>query len=311
MAKIILQHDKDQDVKISNRVTITDFTNRKDQVDAALKTLSDNLSKSFNDLTAGYTDYTDTEIETLKNSLTTAMKAADDALAKAQKDFKDGDFDSLVALVGTINGDSATDGSFRKALSDLIGSAPEVLDTLGEIADKFKDLGDIWEAFLQRITDNESNISALGQRVTAEVKTLNTTINDLTKAHSDRMGEREEALSQSQTALSSEINQVKNDLLAKIEGTRPEIMVESGTIDADGKFLLSHNPLGTITDDLCYVTKEEDGAIIYLNRYSLTPDANDADGKTFIVSNVTDEDKDEIYGTGCKAKVSYIYNPGL
>jgi ABC-type transporter Mla subunit MlaD len=38
-------------------------------------------------------------------------------------------------LVATINGDSTVVGSFRKEIADLIGAAPEALNTLKEIAD--------------------------------------------------------------------------------------------------------------------------------------------------------------------------------
>lgn len=39
-------------------------------------------------------------------------------------------------LLTIVNGDSSTDGSFRKAIADLIDAAPEDFDTLKEIADK-------------------------------------------------------------------------------------------------------------------------------------------------------------------------------
>ena len=39
-------------------------------------------------------------------------------------------------LLTIVNGDSSTEGSFRKAISDVIAAAPEDLDTLKEIADK-------------------------------------------------------------------------------------------------------------------------------------------------------------------------------
>jgi ABC-type transporter Mla subunit MlaD len=41
----------------------------------------------------------------------------------------------ISTLVTTINGDSTTVGSFRKEIADLIGAAPEALNTLKEIAD--------------------------------------------------------------------------------------------------------------------------------------------------------------------------------
>ena len=43
---------------------------------------------------------------------------------------------ALRDIINIINGSSEVEGSFRKALSDLIGGAPEALDTLNEIADK-------------------------------------------------------------------------------------------------------------------------------------------------------------------------------
>jgi hypothetical protein len=43
---------------------------------------------------------------------------------------------ALRDIINIINGSSEVEGSFRKALSDLIGGAPEALDTLKEIADK-------------------------------------------------------------------------------------------------------------------------------------------------------------------------------
>lgn len=46
------------------------------------------------------------------------------------------DFKLLSNLVNIINGDSNTEGSFRKTIKDLIGGAPEAYDTLKEIADK-------------------------------------------------------------------------------------------------------------------------------------------------------------------------------
>jgi hypothetical protein len=39
-------------------------------------------------------------------------------------------------LLTIVNGDSSTEGSFRKAIADLIDAAPEDFDTLKEIADK-------------------------------------------------------------------------------------------------------------------------------------------------------------------------------
>ena len=44
------------------------------------------------------------------------------------------DQDVAEALLATVNGDSTTNGSFRKAIADLVDSAPGALDTLNELA---------------------------------------------------------------------------------------------------------------------------------------------------------------------------------
>ena len=51
--------------------------------------------------------------------------------------------DAIETVVNVINGSSSVDGSFRKAIADLIGGAPEALDTLKEIADKLAEDDDL------------------------------------------------------------------------------------------------------------------------------------------------------------------------
>ena len=68
-------------------------------------------------------------------------------------------------LLTIVNGDSSTDGSFRKAIADLIASAPEDLDTLKEIADKLAGNDDLHTALNQAITE-KADASALANEVT-------------------------------------------------------------------------------------------------------------------------------------------------
>lgn len=67
--------------------------------------------------------------------------------------------------VDIINGDSTTEGSFRKAIADVVAAAPEDLDTLKEIADKLADNDDLHTALNQAITD-KADASALLNEVT-------------------------------------------------------------------------------------------------------------------------------------------------
>ena len=68
-------------------------------------------------------------------------------------------------LLTIVNGDSSTDGSFRKAIADVIASAPEDLDTLKEIADKLAGNDDLHTALNHAITE-KADASALANEVT-------------------------------------------------------------------------------------------------------------------------------------------------
>lgn len=63
-----------------------------------------------------------------------------------------------------VDGDSNTEGSFRKAIADVIAAAPEDLDTLKEIADKLTGNDDLHTALNQAITE-KADASALANEV--------------------------------------------------------------------------------------------------------------------------------------------------
>lgn len=64
-----------------------------------------------------------------------------------------------------VDGDSNTEGSFRKAIADVIAAAPEDLDTLKEIADKLAGNDDLHTALNNAITE-KADASALANEVT-------------------------------------------------------------------------------------------------------------------------------------------------
>ena len=66
----------------------------------------------------------------------------------------------IKAQVDIINGDSTTEGSFRKAIADVVAAAPEDLDALKEIADKLAGNDDLHTALNQAITE-KADASAL------------------------------------------------------------------------------------------------------------------------------------------------------
>lgn len=59
-----------------------------------------------------------------------------------------------------VDGDSNTEGSFRKAIADVIAAAPEDLDTLKEIADKLAGNDDLHTALNQQVDALNTAISA-------------------------------------------------------------------------------------------------------------------------------------------------------
>lgn len=65
----------------------------------------------------------------------------------------------IKAEVDVINGDSTTEGSFRKAIADVVGAAPEAYDTLKEIADKLKDNDDLHTAINDAIATKATTVA--------------------------------------------------------------------------------------------------------------------------------------------------------
>ena len=65
--------------------------------------------------------------------------------------------DALKQLVDVINGDSSVEGSFRKAISDVVGTTPESLDTLSEIATALNNDPDLYNTITALISTNIEN----------------------------------------------------------------------------------------------------------------------------------------------------------
>lgn len=71
----------------------------------------------------------------------------------------------IKAEVDVINGDSTTEGSFRKAIADVVGAAPEAYDTLKEIADKLNENDDLHTAINEAIATKATTV-ALNEEIT-------------------------------------------------------------------------------------------------------------------------------------------------
>lgn len=71
----------------------------------------------------------------------------------------------IKAEVDIINGDSTTEGSFRKAIADVVGAAPEAYDTLKEIADKLNSNDDLHTTINEAIA-TKATTTALNEEIT-------------------------------------------------------------------------------------------------------------------------------------------------
>ena len=120
----------------------------KNEVDRATK-----KEERLNDLIENETSARSSKDTELENSI---------AEEKTRAQNKEKEISDLLTIV---NGDSSTDGSFRKAIADVIASAPEDLDTLKEIADKLAGNDDLHTALNQAITE-KADVSALANEVT-------------------------------------------------------------------------------------------------------------------------------------------------
>lgn len=114
---------------------------------------------------------------------TGARTKGDEALSakvQAEQTRAEGKEKEISDKLAIVDGDSNTEGSFRKAIADVIAAAPEDLDTLKEIADKLADNDDLHTALNQAITE-KADASALSNYVLTtalnqQVDTLNAAI---------------------------------------------------------------------------------------------------------------------------------------
>lgn len=107
-------------------------------------------------------------LKTLIGAETSARTKGDEDLSakiQAEQTRAEGKEKEISDKLAIVDGDSNTEGSFRKAIADVIAAAPEDLDTLKEIADKLAGNDDLHTALNQAITE-KADASALLNEVT-------------------------------------------------------------------------------------------------------------------------------------------------
>lgn len=155
------------------------------------------------------------------------------AKIKAEQTRAEGKEKEISDKLAIVDGDSNTEGSFRKAIADVIAAAPEDLDTLKEIADKLAGNDDLHTALNQAITE-KADASALANEVTRATGVEN----DLRTA----IDTKADATALSNYVLTTALNQQVDTLNAAISAkadttalTALEQKVATNTTDIKGK----------------------------------------------------------------------------
>lgn len=153
------------------------------------------------------------------------------AKIKAEQTRAEGKEKEISDKLAIVDGDSNTEGSFRKAIADVIAAAPEDLDTLKEIADKLAGNDDLHTALNQAITE-KADVSALAN----EVSRATGVENDLRTA----IGTKADATALSNYVLTTALNQQIDTLNTAISAKQ----------DA-GNYIPYEK--GGLNDDKCYI----------------------------------------------------------
>ena len=174
------------------------------------------------------------------------------AKIKAEQTRAEGKEKEISDKLEIVNGDSNTEGSFRKAIADVIAAAPEDLDTLKEIADKLAGNDDLHTALNQAITE-KADASALANEVTRATGVEN----DLRTA----IGTKADATALSNYVLTTALNQQINTLNAAISAKQ----------DAGDYALKAELPTAATKEDLGIV-KVGNGLNVNSGVISIAPD---------------------------------------
>lgn len=178
---------------------ILDANSTNKLIDQSVKDAIDNSVENSNYVT-----------KDLLEAETSARTKSDEDLnakIKAEQTRAEGKEKEISDKLAIVDGDSNTEGSFRKAIADVIAAAPEDLDTLKEIADKLAGNDDLHTALNQAITE-KADASALAN----EVSRATGAENDLRTA----IGTKADATALSNYVLTTALNQQVDTLNAAI-----------------------------------------------------------------------------------------------
>lgn len=178
--------------------------------------LIDQLVKDAIDNSIENDNYVTKDLLEAETSARTKSDEDLNAKIKAEQTRAEGKEKEISDKLAIVDGDSNTEGSFRKAIADVIAAAPEDLDTLKEIADKLAGNDDLYTALNQAITE-KADASSLANEVTRATGVEN----DLRTA----IGTKADATALSNYVLTTALNQQVDTLNAAISAKQDKITV--------------------------------------------------------------------------------------
>lgn len=221
---------------------ILDANSTNKLIDQSVKDAIDNSIENSNCVT-----------KDLLEAETSARTKSDEDLSakiKAEQTRAEGKEKEVSDKLAIVDGDSNTEGSFRKAIADVIAAAPEDLDTLKEIADKLAGNDDLHTALNQAITE-KADASALANEVTRATGVEN----DLRTA----IDTKADATALSNYVLTTALNQQVDTLNAAISAKQ-----DAGNYIPYDSSTISQYSIGK---DLC-VTNDNEGVSIQSSNIS-------------------------------------------
>lgn len=216
-------------------------------------------------------------LKTLIGAETSARIKGDEDLSskiKAEQTRAEGKEKEISDKLAIVNGDSNTEGSFRKAIADVVAAAPEDLDTLKEIADKLAGNDDLHTALNQAITE-KADASALAN----EVSRATGVENDLRTA----IGTKADATALSNyvltTALNQQIDTLNTAISAKQDAgnyiTFKQYIEPANSYEMDKYFIYNyitpgHAHIITSIGEGLKVSEENSGVFTYIGANSIS-----------------------------------------
>lgn len=192
-------------------------------------------------------------LKTLIGAETSARTKGDEDLSskiKAEQTRAEGKEKEISDKLAIVNGDSNTEGSFRKAIADVVAAAPEDLDTLKEIADKLAGNDDLHTALNQAITEKADASALLNEvsRATGVENNLKTAIDG-----------KADATALSNYVLTTALNKQVDTLNAAISAKQDAgNYIHYETINDEGLYEIPSVCISDIVDNLSRVFLEPD-----------------------------------------------------